>query len=258
MMKPIAPYRQVWEKDFPPVILQAAIGCAKKHPYYEAAKAGDIESALVLASNLVNDAAVEKIAALIGDKKPLLIPVHAEEAISINRIPLAYAIVIGTRLNLNVELNIVQAAKVSRTGTDGFSRLAFPPPFSGVPSLTADYAIILDDTLTQGGTLANLKGYIGQFGMQTLVATTLTGKNYSSVLALSAETLTLLRGKYHELEQWWREFFGYGFDCLTESEARYILKSEKDVDSLRNRIIAERQKGFVCENAGDYAVGKVD
>lgn len=238
--------------------MQAAIGCAKKHPSYEAAKAGDIESALMLANNdLVNNEAVQKIAALIGDKKPLLIPVHAEEAISINRIPLAYAIVIGAKLNLDVELNIVQAAKVSRTGTDGFSRLAFPPPFSGTPSLAADYAIILDDTLTQGGTLANLKGYVGQFGMQTLVATTLTGKNYSSVLALSADTLMTLRGKYHELEPWWIEYFGYGFGCLTESEARYILKSEKDVDSLRNRIIAERQKGFFCENVGNYEISRV-
>ena len=243
-LKPIAPYRHVWEKDFPPVVLQAAIGCAKKHPSYEKAKAGDIESALLLANDLVNNEAIQKIANLIGDKKPLLIPVHAEEAISINRIPLAYAIVIATKLNLNVELNIVQAAKVSRTGTDGFSRLAFPPPFSGNPSLNADYAIILDDTLTQGGTLANLKGYIEQFGIQTIVATTLTGKNYSSILAVSPDTLTTLREKYHELEHWWREFFGYGFDCLTESEARYILNSKKDANTLRNRIIAERQKGF--------------
>jgi hypoxanthine-guanine phosphoribosyltransferase len=242
--KPIAPYRQAWEKNFPPVVLQAAIGCAKKHSSYEQAKAGDIESALLLASDLVNEDTIQKIAHLIGDKKPLLIPVHAEEAISINRIPLAYAIVMATKLNLNVELNIVQAAKVSRTGTDGFSRLAFPPPFSGIPSINADCAIILDDTLTQGGTLANLKGYIEQFGIQTIAATTLTGKNYSSVLAISPDTLTTLREKYHELEHWWREFFGYGFDCLTESEARYILNSKKDANTLRNRIIAERQKGF--------------
>jgi hypothetical protein len=78
MINPIAPYRQTWENNFPPVILQAAIGCAKNNINYEAAKAGDIESALLLSDDLVNDTAVEKIAALIGDKKPLLIPVHAE------------------------------------------------------------------------------------------------------------------------------------------------------------------------------------
>ncbi len=242
--KPIAPYRQAWKKNFPPVILQAAIGSAKNHHSYEAAKAGEIEAALTLAHDLVNDETIEKIADLIGDKKPLLIPVHAEEAISINRIPLAYALVIAAKLNLSVELNIVQAAKVSRTGTDEFSRLAFPPPFAGKPSRKANDAIILDDTLTQGGTLANLKGYIGQFGISTLLATTLTGKNYSSVLAIMPETLTNLRGNYNELEPWWIEFFGYGFDCLTESEARYILYSKKDANFIRNRIIAERQKGF--------------
>lgn len=193
---------------------------------------------------MVNNTTIQRIADFIGNKKPLLIPVHAEEAISINRIPLAYAMVIATKLNLNVELNIVQAAKVSRTGTDGFSRLAFPPPFSGIPSINAEYAIILDNTLTQGGTLANLKGYVAQFGIKTLVATTLTGKNYSSVLAIATDTLINLRGKYYELESWWIEFFGYGFECLTKSEARYILNSKKDANAVRNRIIAERQKGF--------------
>jgi hypothetical protein len=39
---------------------------------------------------------------VIADKKPLLIPVHAEEAISINRIPLAYAMVIGRTFDLPV------------------------------------------------------------------------------------------------------------------------------------------------------------
>lgn len=244
MVKPIAPYRQQWEENFPPVILQAPLGDAKKHRSYETAKSGDIKAALILASDLVNEATIQKIQTHIGNKNPLLIPVHAEEAISINRIPLAYAIVIGAKLNLQVELNIVQAAKVSRTGTDGFSRLAFPPPFSGQPSVNANYAIILDDTLTQGGTLANLRGYVGQFGMQTIAATTLTGKNYSAVLAISASTLINLRGKYHELEDWWIEFFGYGFDCLTESEARYILASKKDANAVRNKIIAEREKNF--------------
>lgn len=242
--KPIAPYRQAWEEHFPPVILQAPIGSAKNHHSYEAAKAGGIEAALLLASDLVNDAAIQKIADVIGNKNPLLIPVHAEEAISINRIPLAYALVIAAKLNLSVELVIVQAAKVSRTGTDGYSRLAFPPPFAGTPSSKANDAIILDDTLTQGGTLANLKGYIGQFGINTLLATTLTGKNYSSVLAVMPETLTNLRDNYNELEPWWIDFFGYGFDCLTESEARYILNSKKDADFIRDRIITERQKGL--------------
>jgi hypothetical protein len=160
MKSQIAPYRQVWPKNFPSVILDAGLGEASKHSQYAAAKSGDLEAASRLVSDLISQDAVNKLITIIGDKKPLLIPVHAEEAISINRIPLAYAVAIGRKLNLPVELNIVQAAKVDRTGSDGFVRLAFPPPFSGKPSQDANFAVVFDDTLTQGGTLANLIGYI--------------------------------------------------------------------------------------------------
>jgi hypothetical protein len=250
MNKKIAPYRQKWEPNFPKVILNSPMGEAAKHPRYIEAKYGDLEAALTLATDLISQEAMTKLAGIIGNKKPLLIPVHAEEAVSINRIPLAYAIAIGLEFDLPIEFNIVQSAKVNRTGSDGFSRLAFPPPFDGKPSINAPYAIIFDDTLTQGGTLANLRGYLTQFGCETLAATTLTGKNYSSVLAISNETLITLGEKYHELEHWWVDYFSYGFDCLTESEAKYILNSKKNSDEIRNRILAERQKGIIGKDDG--------
>jgi len=245
MNNQIAPYRQIWNKNFPKVILNAPLGDAKKHPKYLDAKSGDLGAALILVSHLINEEAISELSKIISNKKPLLIPVHAEEEISINRIPLAYAATIGKELNLPVELNIIQAAKVSRTNSDGFTRLAFPPPFDGTPSYQAQHAIIFDDTLTQGGTLANLHGYVAKFGIETIAATTLTGKNYSSVLAITKVTLEELRDKYHGLEQWWVNYFGYGFASLTESEARYIIKSKTDADAIRNRIIAERQTRFV-------------
>lgn len=138
----------------------------------------------------------------------------------------------------------MQSAKVNRTGSDGFARLAFPPPFSGKPSRTAPFAVIIDDTLTQGGTLANLMGHVDGFGIKTIAATTLTGKNYSSVLAISSDTLTTIRTQYADLERWWVDFFGYDFSCLTESEARYIINSKKNAIEIRDRIIAERQAGI--------------
>jgi len=235
-------YRVSWQKNFPKVILNAPVGNAAKHVDFQFAKAGDIFAAVKLVNDTINQEAIARLEKIIGNQKPLLVPVHAEEAISINEIPVAYAAVLGMKFDLKVELNIVQSAKVSRTGSDGFSRLAFPPPFSGEPSNYATHAIIIDDTLTQGGTLANLRGYLAQFEIETIVATTLTGKNYSSILAITNETLNELRDKYDELEKWWVNYFGYQFDCLTESEARYIIKSGADADTIRNRIITERQK----------------
>lgn len=248
MIAPIAPYRKEWQQDFPKVILNAPLGEAKKHSDYQAAKSGDFIAATRLVSDLISKDALIALVKVITDKKPLLIPVHAEEAISVNQIPLAYAVAIGLEFDLPIEFNIVQSAKVNRTGADGFSRLAFPPPFAGTPSQQAMHAILFDDTLTQGGTLANLRGYVAQFGIETVAATTLTGKNYSSVLAITFETLEELKGKYHELEQWWVSYFGYDFAKLTESEARYLLNSKADADTIRNRIIAEKQKGFDAKN----------
>ena len=49
---------------------------------------------------------------------------------------------------------------------------------------------------------------------------------YSTVLNPSQEQLHEL-GQQHgpALEQWWRDRFGHTFDCLTQSEARYLAHS---------------------------------
>lgn len=72
---------------------------------------------------------------------------------------------------------------------------------------------------------------------------TLMGKQYSSTLKPSAETVAALRERYgQEFENWWAREFGYGFDRLTESEARYLAKIRgADADAIRDRILAARQ-----------------
>lgn len=243
MNNQIAPDRVAWKENFPRVMINEQLGGLKKHPEYDEAKNGNINAAIVLVSKVININAInENLSKILLEKTPLLVPVHAEEEISINRIPLAYAIVLGRAFNLPVELNIVQSAKVSRTGVkNGFLRLAFPPPFNGSPSNVAQYAVIIDDTITQGGTLANLHGYIAKFGIETIAATTLTGKDNSSLLALTDTTLQKLRDKCNEIEEWWVDYFGYGFECLTESEAKFLVSNKENADGIRNSILKERQ-----------------
>ena len=84
-------------------------------------------------------------------------------------------------------------------------------------------------------------GHIEVNGGKVIGATVLTGKPYSSVLEPTSEQLAALRAKHgQELENWWQERFGYGFDCLTQSEARYLERSP-DADRVRNRIVEEEQ-----------------
>jgi len=102
----------------------------------------------------------------------------------------------------------------------------------------AEY-LLVDDFIGQGGTLANLKGYIESSGGIVLGATVLTGKPYSAKLCPTDEQLAALRSKHgNELEIWWNERFGHGFDCLTQSEARYLERSQ-DADTIRSRLVAE-------------------
>jgi hypothetical protein len=45
-----------------------------------------------------------------------------------------------------------------------------------------------------------------------------------------------------DLETWWRAEFGFGFDALTESEARYLLRAE-DADTIRRRLAEAEHEG---------------
>ena len=131
---------------------------------------------------------------------------------------------------------MVQLNSVGHTGADGFKRLANQALFAGAVAPGATY-LVVDDFVGQGGTLANLIGFIRSQGGEVLGATVLTGKAYSAKLAPDAGQIDALRHKHgRELETWWAERFGFDFDRLTRSEARY-LENTADADTIRDRII---------------------
>ena len=74
-------------------------------------------------------------------------------------------------------------------------------------------------------------------------ASVLTGKPFSANLSLTTETLQRLQTKHgNELEIWWRATFNFGYECLTESEARYLVNTPT-IDRIRNQIAAAFQRG---------------
>ncbi|HGG6071352.1 TPA: LPD38 domain-containing protein [Salmonella enterica subsp. diarizonae] len=248
------PVRTTWQKDFPDVVLHARLGDATAHRDYEAAKAGDKDAAYRLVSEILTKDAVDKIRNIIGNREVLLAAVHAEEASGRNKIPQAMADILGKVLHQEVDDSLVQTKLVGRTGQDGFGRLANQPEFVGNVRSDLPY-FILDDTLTQGGTLAGLKGYIESHGGRVIGASALTGKQYSARMAMSPQTLSQLREHFGGtgLENWWKQQHGYGFDGLTESEANYLLRAG-DADKIRDRVLAARQTGdspVLSEAPGD-------
>jgi len=180
------------------------------------------------ARELVEDAisprVLEQLWECFSDQQPVLISAHAEEAGGVNAIPEAMTWSISGVLKWPYEQRVIQANKVSHTGASGFARLQRQAIFSGMLEGGLNY-LLVDDFVGQGGTLANLRGYILAQGGRVIGATTLTGRDYSARLAPTGAQLLELRRKHGHLESWWCKRFGCGFDSLTASETRYLSRT---------------------------------
>jgi len=222
----------------PPVVIGQRLGTAGKHPDHAAAKAGDTTAAVRLVQDVLSDDAVAQVREAIGGEQPSIVPVLAIEAAGHNKIPVVTAKALAERLGLPLEVGIYQSVKAKRTALDGLGRIFQQPEFDGQVEPGKAYFLV-DDTLTQGGTLAALASHIEQNGGRVVGSFALTGKLYSATLRLSPETLSELRARYGDVEQAFREATGRGFDALTESEGRYLAKHDAP-DAVRGRILAER------------------
>ena len=223
----------------PDAIIGSTLGSASKHPDYAAAKGGDVAAATRLAVDLVTPEMAAKVAAALGGARPRVLPVAAEESSGRNKIPRAVAEVLAARLGLETTTGIVQANRARRTGLDGLDRIFAPVDFAGTVE-PGDY-LLVDDTLTQGGTFAALASHIREGGGNVVGVVALTGKQYSAKIQPSPETLASLRQKHGDLEDQFRAATGYGFDALTESEARYLARFEP-AERLRDRIAEEGRR----------------
>src|SRR5262249_38476617 len=229
-------YRFPWD-GFSPIVLVTDESTVKRHPEYEAAKTGDVPSAKRLAAELTHQRTLDEIRRLLAGRRAFLVPVHAVEDQGYKRIPGAFSELLAERLDLEVEIRVIQANVVNHTGASGWQRMVRPAVFDGPVGTNVDYFMV-DGFVGQGGTLANLRGFLMQCGGRVLGAVTLTGRADPATLALQAGTLAALREKHgEEIENWWQGTFGYRFDCLTESEARYLVRVE-DADTIRARLTA--------------------
>ncbi|MBA4255924.1 MAG: phosphoribosyltransferase [Burkholderiaceae bacterium] len=232
------PPRTPWG-NFPDVLIHASESAVKQHPAYGAAKSGNGAAATALVNATMSDAMNLALLHLLQGHTPVLVSAHAYEREGINAIPESFAVEISKALDWPHDVGVAQMNVVAHTGADGFARMARQAEFTGVVQPGVDY-VLVDDFVGMGGTLANLKGYIETNGGRVLAAVCLTGKPHSSKLALSPTRLDELRKKHGaELERWWVERFAHSFDALTESEARYLSRTEA-ADTIRNRIAAAK------------------
>lgn len=206
----------------------------KRHASYAQAKAGDAIAAAHLVMDSLADGVTNRLSLDFDKYSPVLLPVLAEESAGLNPIPRVMAEVLAHVFKWDVEKRVLQTNVVGHTGAGGFVRLANQALFRGAVRSGLHY-VLIDDFIGQGGTLANLGGHILAQGSDVVGACVLTGKPHSAKLAPTASQLDELRRKHGAIETWWRQRFGFGFDCLTASEARYLIQtatSERIVERL--------------------------
>jgi hypothetical protein len=219
------------------VLIHAPESAVKQHAAYAAAKSGSDDPAIALVLDTFNMESALALKRIAGDAVPTLVSAHALEREGVNAIPEVFAERLSQVLGWPAESGVVQTNVVSHTGANGFWRLARQAEFDGSVQPGCTY-VLVDDFVGMGGTLANLRGYIESQGGKVLAAASLTGKPHSAKLALSPQRLQELRSKHGaELETWWMGRFAHAFDALTESEARYLTRTET-ADTIRNRIAA--------------------
>lgn len=237
MSLPVA--RLPWPPGFPDVVTQQSPNSPirlKDQPGYEAAKRHyDIPAAFRIVQAMLNQQQIGALCALVAGEAASIVAVEADEG-GRNALPVAYAEALGHALGLPVWPGIVQINRTFRTGADSVHRLLARAGFDGEVQAGRAY-VIVDDVVTQGGTLADLRSYIEQRGGRVIAVSALIGSTGSTVLALTAATLGTLRDRFGQVEGEFQEAFGHGYDGLTESEARAILRFGM-VDAFRDRVLA--------------------
>lgn len=228
--------RTAWN-DFPPVISNGKLGDLKNEPEYPAAKAGDVVQSALLVEKLLKDETVQEIKNLIGDNQPILVPIQSEEASGKNRIPHATAHALADKLGLQVDTDIVQSNTAKRTDTGIYHRYVAPPEFKGEVQAGKSY-LIVDDTLSVGGTIATLKGYIENKGGKVIGSTVMTAHALKVDIPIQLNMLQSLQQK-QGLNEYWKQEFGYSVDKLTQQEAGHLRKPT--LEQIQERVQEARQ-----------------
>ena len=209
-----------WREGVGDVMIHSILPIVRKKyaDLHEKAKAGDVEAAFRLVKAVVKESRIRALAEQHPNAKVAF--VHAEEATGTNRIPEAYANELADYGFGHTD--IVQTNKPQHTGSDRIGRMIRRVRFDGEVEAGAEY-ILVDDHVTMGGTLRDLKDYIESKGGKVVAVTTLTASAGGSKLQPTAEQIEQLKQKGITNEQLKELGIADDIAGLTKGEARELL-----------------------------------
>ena len=254
---------QAWPENFPKVKIVTTLDFIKrKHEdLHKRAKAGSLGAAMELVNSIIGPATIkgkpnpkwDSIRSLAAEYPgATLVPSLAQEATGHNMIPFAYARKIHEITGMRYVTTIRQVVRANHTGADAFWRMTHRPEFIGNVMRGRTY-IVVDDHVTMGGTLSEIRRHILERGGKVVAATTLTASRFSDILSLRQGTLEKLVAKFGK--DLGKELHEAGIANvpaeLTEAEARYLLKLSPDTlrDRLNGSALERRALGSLSEGS---------
>ena len=157
-----------WGNSFPAVVNHTSSAIARQHPDFHAAKHGDFDAALRLVNDLVKDEKIVDIARRYPNS--YIAYNHKVQGGNINMIPAAYAAKFSA-IGMKVEHNIIAVTDVSHTNASDIARISKRMRFEGDVTQGADY-ILLDDFITSGAELRDMRDYVQSKGGNVVMMTT--------------------------------------------------------------------------------------
>lgn len=227
--------RAPWPNGFPPVMIHGPwqgdgfAGLADDTEYFPAKKKRDINAAARVCARFIREDVCEQIFDTCVDnseRPPLVIAPAMNILESQNVLAIGYAQRLACEMGWEVAKHVFQGVSVKRDFvTDNWFRIAHQPEFYGDVEHGRRY-VIADDVCTMGGTIASLRGFIESKGGNVICATTLAGRAGGIMeIAISSQTLYGLQtrddGRFAEVVM---QELGYGLECLTEPEGRFLLR----------------------------------
>lgn len=233
-----------WPENFPRVVPMSSGVALQNHPLHAAAKAGDMDAAAQLVLDLAKPDKIKLLAAQFPNA--VVVPVHAQEAHGINHIPRKFADFISHIAGLEADTEIIQSSTAFRTGKGGWYRLAFRPSFEGEVQPGREH-ILVDDCITGGGSLSELRQHVIRGGGKVVAMSTIGYAQFSTNIALTENTRDNLAMRYNSmiLYDWLKQNNIYAGEAgaLTESEARLIYNAESLIVATE-RLTEAKQQAF--------------
>lgn len=204
-----------WDRDFPPVYNHTSVSYLKRCPGFDAAKHGNLRAALFVANISVKPQRIEELRARYP--AAILLPVGSK-----NRLPEAFA----RRIGLKVHLGVREVHTLTRKELCAMERLLHKPKFHG-SILKGENYILVDDIVTQGGSVAALRQFVLSEGGSVAAVAALAYSAGSGVIAPVPERVRQLCERFDcsRIDAILRSYYiADDIWDMTNSQIKYLLR----------------------------------